>query len=348
MANTHTDSGIAQVKQMLLNGYILNIPTYINSWKWMEISDDPATADDDGFAGSSGVAWVAGTSGYHAMTVVGYNDEIWMDINGNHIVDSGEKGAFRIANSWGSGWHEGGFAWMAYDALKNPSAVEGALSTTRIYGWYPSRAHWVTARAGYAPKVIGRFSLNHLKRNHLRITLGSSDVSRSEATTLWRPEMVYNQGGAYGFDGTTNAVTGNFVFDLTDLLPSGGGLQTYYLNVQDDTSGDAATLSGFTVIDLAHGGISAVSPDAHQVWDADTLTVAVDYNYHDGNMAPEAYASASVLSATAPAAVSFDGSASYDPEGQIASCHWDFGDGASQNGIEAEHVLKLRVSIPWF
>ncbi len=34
VANTHTDTGIEQVKQMLLNGYVLNIPTYINSWQW--------------------------------------------------------------------------------------------------------------------------------------------------------------------------------------------------------------------------------------------------------------------------------------------------------------------------
>lgn len=36
------------------------------------------------------------------MTLVGYNDNIWVDINGNGIVDNGEKGAFKIANSWGN------------------------------------------------------------------------------------------------------------------------------------------------------------------------------------------------------------------------------------------------------
>lgn len=118
VANTHTDSGIEQVKQMLLNGYVLNIPTYINSWKWQTIGDDPSTDEDDIFAGKKCAAWVNGTAGYHAMTVVGYNDHIWVDINGNNVVDTGEKGAFRIANSWGTGWGEAGFAWMSYDALK--------------------------------------------------------------------------------------------------------------------------------------------------------------------------------------------------------------------------------------
>ena len=99
--NTHQDTGIDQVKQMLVNGYILNIPTYIYSWQYQTIGDDPSTSEDDAFAGKKCVSWVNGTSGYHAMTVVGYNDNIWVDINGNGAVDAGEKGAFRIANSWG-------------------------------------------------------------------------------------------------------------------------------------------------------------------------------------------------------------------------------------------------------
>ena len=149
--STNTDTGIAQVKQLLLNGYVLNFPTYIYSWQWTTIQDDPATADDDALVGKSIAFWVNGTSGYHAMTVVGYNDDIWTDINGNGTVDSGEKGAFRIANSWGTGWKEAGFSWMAYDALKANSSVAGAPSAGRIDGWSPARAHWVTARANYSP-----------------------------------------------------------------------------------------------------------------------------------------------------------------------------------------------------
>ena len=66
-----------------------------------------------------------GTEGAHSMTVVGYNDAIWIDINKNDIVDSGEKGAFRVANSWGLGWEYEGFTWVAYDALYAVSQVDG-------------------------------------------------------------------------------------------------------------------------------------------------------------------------------------------------------------------------------
>ena len=85
------------------------------------------------------------------------------------------------------------------------------------------------------------------------MTLGTSDINQSTPSSVWVPEMIYNQGGAYGFDGTTNAVDGTFVFDFTDLMPSGGGLATWYLGVQDDTAGSEATLGTFTLIDVANG-----------------------------------------------------------------------------------------------
>jgi len=42
------------------------------------------------------------------MSIVGYDDSIWCDINGNGVAEAAEKGAFKVANSWGTGWgHEG-------------------------------------------------------------------------------------------------------------------------------------------------------------------------------------------------------------------------------------------------
>ncbi len=43
--------------------------------------------------------------GLHAMTIVGYDD-------------NKAGGAFRILNSWGTGWSDGGFIWMRYSDFK--------------------------------------------------------------------------------------------------------------------------------------------------------------------------------------------------------------------------------------
>ncbi len=338
IANTHTDAGIEQVKQMLLNGYVLNIPTYINSWNWKTISDDVSTTDDDAYVGKRAAFWVNGTNGYHAMTVVGYNDSIWVDINGNNSVDPGEKGAFRIANSWGTGWGEGGFCWMAYDALKQTSAVSGAPSQNRIYGWSPSRAHWVTAKSDYQPKLVARFSLNHLKRNHLRMTLGSSGIDETAPTSVWIPKAVYNQGGSYAFNGTTTAVDGGFVFDFTDLLNSQGGLTRYYLGLYDDTAGDIAVLNSFTLIDLENGFVETQCNQAPVSADNQQVYVYVDYASSDQNLPPEASFSVSDTSGQAPAVITFDGTSSFDQDGSVVSWDWDFGDGSSQSGSIVDHT----------
>ena len=335
--NTDTDVGIEQVKQLLLNGYVLNFPTYINSWKWTTIKDDPATTDDDATVGKSIAFWVNGTNGYHAMTVVGYNDHIWTDVNGNGLVDNGEKGAFRIANSWGTGWKEGGFCWMAYDALKGTSAVSGAPSSGRIDGWSPARAHWVTARSNYAPQVVAEFTLKHAKRNQLRVTLGLSDTNQNQPNTAWYPQMIAFDGGAYAFDGTTTPIDGTFVFDFTDLAAAGNG-QRWHLGLYDNASGSPVDLYSYTLIDVANGELPVDSIDVPLTNDAGQLYTAIDYDPNSTNQAPTANVSATPVSGTAPLTVSFDGSGSSDADGTIASYNWNFGDGNMGTGINAAHT----------
>jgi C1A family cysteine protease/PKD repeat protein len=333
---TNTDNGIAQVKQLLLDGYILNIPTYIYSWQSKSIGNDPATTADDAFAGKNCVYWVNGTSGYHGMTVVGYNDDIWVDINGNGVVDPGEKGAFRIANSWGTGWGEAGFAWMAYDALKNPSSVSGGPGTGRVTGWSPSRAHWVTARPSYQPTLIAEFTLNHQLRNQLRMSLGISDHTRTTPSTTWQSVMINNakyDSGPYAFDGSTMAVDGSFALDFTDIAPAGSGSDyRYYVGMYDSASGSPAELSSYQLIDGLNGDIETVCPDIPKFADAAQAYAYADYYYNDGNVPPVAMALASPESGMAPLTVSFDGSGSSDPDGAIALYNWAFGDETSQSG----------------
>ena len=44
------------------------------------------------------------------------------------------KGAFKIANSWGTGDWNGGYRWVAYDALRTTSSVPAAGSTCSPMG----------------------------------------------------------------------------------------------------------------------------------------------------------------------------------------------------------------------
>ncbi|MGA1824197.1 MAG: PKD domain-containing protein [bacterium] len=342
VADTHLESGIDDIKQMLVNGYILNIPTYIYSWQNKAINDDPSTTEDDPFVGTMCCFWVNGTAGYHAMTVIGYNDHIWVDVNSNGNLDSGEKGAFRIANSWGTGWQEGGFSWMAYDALKNPSAVQGGPSNGRIHGWYPTRAHWVTARSTYEPTLVAEFTLSHLTREQLCITLGISEPDNNAPDITWYPEMIYSCGGPYAFDGSTTACDCTFVFDFTDIAPSDTGAKRYYLGLYDSTDGYAATLKGYKLIDAANENKETICYDIPKMVDSGKVYASVDYDFDDGNIRPVALLSADPVIGPAPLSLLFDGTGSYDTDGEVISYEWNFGDGTWATGASITHVYEIQ------
>ena len=243
-------AGLALVKELLVNGYIMVFGTYVSSWQLKAIQDDPSTSADNEAVGDAVGYWVNGTEGSHGMTVVGYNDAVWTDVNGNGAIDAGEKGAFRIANSWGSGWRDGGFTWLAYDALGYSSSVVGGPSSPREPAFFNDLVFLLTVRDAYAPSMIAEFTVNHLKRDQLKHVLGISNTSATAPTTTWTPAALQEQGGAFAFDGTTTAVDGTFVLDYTDILVAGGGTLRYHLGMRDKTTGDPATLKAFKIVDL--------------------------------------------------------------------------------------------------
>ena len=66
-----------------------------------KVSEFPFEGIDDTYA--SRAAHDRDLGGSHAMVVVGYDDD---------------RQAFRILNSWGRNWGEGGYGWFGYDFWK--------------------------------------------------------------------------------------------------------------------------------------------------------------------------------------------------------------------------------------
>lgn len=62
------------------------------------------------------------TADGHAMTIVGYDDNVCCDVNGNGTIEECERGAFKMVNSYGTSWKNGGSVWVLYDALNKVSA----------------------------------------------------------------------------------------------------------------------------------------------------------------------------------------------------------------------------------
>ncbi len=103
------DSDLNQLKTLLNNGYILQVNMRYNFTTKRTTNNEEAVC-----------ACYKTTLG-HGLTIVGYNDNIQCDINGDGKISEGEKGAFKIADSHGTSEHNNGFFWLMYDALNNTS-----------------------------------------------------------------------------------------------------------------------------------------------------------------------------------------------------------------------------------
>jgi hypothetical protein len=331
ITDVDTAARLDQLKALLSNGYIVSFGTYIMGWQWADIKDDPSTQDDDAFVGQ-GIAYYAipSANSGHAMDIVGYNDAIWCDINNNGQIDSGEKGALLIVNSSGTSWTNGGFAWVAYDALKQVSGVSGGPSRKRIPLIDFKTVYVMTLRDHYQPKLLAKFTVNHAKRKQLRVNLGISDTAHSAPTVKWYPGALSLRGGDYAFNGTTVAVDGTFVLDFTDILIPPGNTQTRcYLSILDSTAGSPATLKSFKLLDKINNSESQEALSNNIVVDAGEQTVNWDYTFYPQapiitNNPPVAVAFASPLSGTAPLDVHFTG-AGTDSDGTLTDQVWVFG-----------------------
>ncbi len=117
------DPDLNTIKTALNNGEILAFCTFIFSFKEDKIKYNSSLPENNKFAGEIIVRDTAGQEGYHGMCIVGYNDNIWCDVDNDNEVDPGEMGALKIANSWDKSYCNNGFIWLSYDALNSISCV---------------------------------------------------------------------------------------------------------------------------------------------------------------------------------------------------------------------------------
>jgi hypothetical protein len=116
--STSTEPDPAQKIEMVKS--VLNSGSALTLFVWASFYGDGVY--DDYILTSVEMDWET-KSGPHLNAIVGYDDT---------IEANGEIGAFRVVNSWGDGFAEGGFYWMTYDAY---------LSWEHSHLWFESPAH---------------------------------------------------------------------------------------------------------------------------------------------------------------------------------------------------------------
>ncbi len=211
------DTDLEAMKAALSNGDVLTFSTYIGSWKLSNIKKNAQIPENDNYEGEYVAIAQNGSNGSHRMTIVGYNDNIWTDINDNNTIDDGEMGAFKVANSWGNSYANNGFIWVAYDALNEISSVSGVENSSNRYQILLN-----VTRIDVLPYNTGADL-------YLKYTLNSSDrtqtkgyvIVEKDGTEYYFPifsQLVFWNVGVYSYDGTTNANDGTMVFALDNAV----------------------------------------------------------------------------------------------------------------------------------
>jgi len=231
---------------------------------WMQIAsgtiaDDPSTSADDAHVGEA-IITEGNKMPDHTLAVVGYDDNVWVDLNGDGNVQPDEKGALKIADSYAltSALHNKGFLWMAYRAV--PTSI-----------WLSRVNRMILRPPDYAPTVIARVALNAWERDKIQLQLGRSTGNTVQDVQNGAQRVVdpigpgfepgtrgvsLITGAPWAFDATRDAPgDGSFAFDLTDIAGSDlGGF--WYLRIKN--AGDKPVIvKGFEI--ATAGGARAVS-----------------------------------------------------------------------------------------
>ncbi|MCX6258825.1 MAG: T9SS type A sorting domain-containing protein [Bacteroidia bacterium] len=189
----------------------------------------------------------------HGMTIVGYNDSIrWdyngdgqytnnLDINGDGVVDlkDWEIGAFKMCNTYGGGpaWGDQGFAYVMYRTMAMPYGSGGIWSNS---------AYVQYCRKNTEPLLTMKITLKHTSRNMIKVTAGVSADTTATAPSFIMEYPVFNyQGGNYYMQGGSTEAdkTLEFGLDVTPLLDKiGSGIPArFFLMVRENDPSNTAT-----------------------------------------------------------------------------------------------------------
>lgn len=256
---SNVDAHLNEMKQLLADGHVLSIDTFVTKWQVDTLSNgqtgilfgrEQYTKDAQGNykRKSNGDLDPSG----HSMTIVGYDDNISYDLNGNGTIQNFEKGAFLLANSWGTNAtdHNNGYIWVMYDALNNvsnvstlnPTVVDTVNNIGPRKAFFAHYGYYYMEVSNYNPQRMAEVTIEQKYRNDITVSLSTSDYKTSSKTN--QTTFLDKIGGQKSFDGGNNGYqTRTFVFDYDSLYD--GNNKVYWVGVTDNnasgTSGSSAT-----------------------------------------------------------------------------------------------------------
>ncbi len=209
----------------------------------------------------------------HAMTIVGYNDDVKYDFNGdglytNHLDLNGdgevtladyEVGALLVVNSWGKEWLDRGRAYVPYRVMAR-YGYEG--------GFWNKSVHVIEVLPAYEPQLTMKLELVHTSRNMIRIGAGvASDTAAQKPDVIHQFPLFNFQGGEVSLG---SAATGEYMEIGLDLTPLLSYVQTntptkfFVLIDESDPAGvGTGTVYNFEIMDYTQNPVSSISTEGH-------------------------------------------------------------------------------------
>jgi len=218
----------------------------------------------------------------HSMAIVGYDDRIEYDVNGDGQITTNidinndgiidvkdwEKGAVILANSYGTEyWGNNGFVYLMYHSLAL-SPAEGGIWNRSMYVVKP--------KLPTMPKVTFRFTMEHQNKSKIVVSAGISQ-NRLSTTPDYSVEIPFLKyiAKSSSISGDTNGISTpvEFGFDATPLLNhiSSGTNPRFFLQVYeiDPDNKYSGSIKSFSVIDYTHGA---------KEWIANTASIPIQNN----------------------------------------------------------------------
>jgi len=202
-----------------------------------------------------------GDSFDHQVTIVGYNDSIRYDFNNdghytNNVDINGdgkvnmldwEIGAFKLANSWGKSFEDGGYIYLPYKLFADNYTFQNTVGV-------------ITVKSIDKPDMVINTKLSHPCREDIR--LGVSIAGNSCITTYNTPKYFdafdYN-GGCYPMQGKYRSDSIDISLDYSYMYPSTPFGKVFF--IVSDSSYTNGALSELSLVDNRWGETFTLTKD---------------------------------------------------------------------------------------
>jgi hypothetical protein len=230
------------------------ILTYDTDWDGIKMVKIPSGLPEAG----KNLITAFGTSGGHTQTIVGYDDNVKYDVNGDgkftnniDITNDGivdlrdwEIGAFIMVNSWGTSWADAGKAYILYRVIALPLS-QGGMRWNSVY--------YVDAEKR-TPKMTYKIKITHDKRNQIKIVAGvSSNLTAATPSATKDYGYGFNySGGSLPMQGQGKSSTIEIGLDVSDILPTMTNNKAAFF-LQVTSKGGTGVINNFSVMDYRSG-----------------------------------------------------------------------------------------------